>query len=274
MSGKVALISGGARGQGRSHALRLAAEGADIVTFDVPAKIEWLGYETANDADLAETARLVEAGGGRILTRQADVRDSTSLAAVVADALEAFGHIDVVVANAGIGPSASPFWKVPEEQWQEMLDINLSGVWRTVSAAVPSMIDAGRGGSIVITSSAAALRGGSNIAAYVAAKMGLVGLMQTMARELAHSRIRANVIAPSNVDTPMIMNESTYRLFRPDVEQPTIDDARPAFRRMNLLPEPWLDAADISAAVAFLASDDARYITGSVLPVDLGGVLK
>jgi (+)-trans-carveol dehydrogenase len=158
--------------------------------------------------------------------------------------------------------------------WRDTLDINLSGVWRTISAAVPSMIEQGRGGSIVITSSAAALRGASNIAAYTAAKMGLVALMQTMARELAHHYIRVNVIAPSNVATPMIMNDEVFGLFRSDLEHPTLDDVRGAFQRVNLMPEPWLEPADISAAVAFLASDDARYITGSVLPVDLGGVLK
>ncbi|MGD9795318.1 MAG: mycofactocin-coupled SDR family oxidoreductase [Acidimicrobiia bacterium] len=274
LQGKVALISGGARGQGRSHALRLASEGADIITFDLPTPPQWLGYDLADAEDLAETVRQVEALDRRIVARPADVRDSAAIKAVVAEGVQQFGHIDIVCANAGIGPLPTPFWEIPDDVWQDTLDINLTGVWRTVSAAVPHMIDAGRGGSIIVTSSAAGVRGASNIAAYVAAKRGVIALTETMARELSRHRIRVNAVAPTNVNTDMLMNDVTFSLFRPDLESPSVDDVRPAFQRMNLLPEPWVEAADISAAVAFLASDDARYITGHVLPVDLGGVLK
>ncbi len=274
LSGKVALVTGAARGQGRSHAIRLAEEGADLVVIDVPSPVDWLGYPLGTAEELATTATLVEELDRRVLARAIDVRDTAGTLSVVADAVETFGRIDIVVANAGIGPVGHPFWEIPEHEWQDMLDINLTGVWRTVSAAVPPMIEAGNGGSIIVTSSAAALRAASNIAAYNVAKMGAVALVQTMARELARHYIRVNALAPSSVATPMILHEGNFRLFRPDLEHPTQEDATPALRRLNLIPEPWLEPLDISNAVVFLASDEARYITGVTLPVDLGGVLK
>jgi len=274
LDGKVALVTGAARGQGRSHAVRLAQEGADLVLVDVPSPVDWLSYPLGTSDELAATAKEIQALGRRALPYEADVRDGGALRSVVSDAVAALGRLDVVVANAGIGPTGHPFWEIPEQEWQDMIDVNLGGVWRTVSAAVPAMLAAAAGGSIIVTSSAAALRGASNVAAYAAAKVGAVALVQTMARELARHYIRVNAIAPSSVATPMIHNDATYRLFASGLEHPTQEDVIPAFRRLNLIPEPWLDVADISNAVAFLASDEARYITGVTLPVDLGGTLK
>jgi (+)-trans-carveol dehydrogenase len=274
LTGKVALITGAARGQGRAHALRMATEGADIVAIDGPEHVEWLAYPTGTREELAETVRLVEALDRRIITSWTDVRDFNGLRGVVDRAVTELGHIDIVVANAGVGPNGSPFWEIPEQEWRDVLDINLLGVWKTVSAAAPAMIAAERGGSVVITSSAAGLRAASNIAHYGAAKVALVGLMGSMARELAPHRIRVNVIAPSSVDTPLIMNDATFKLFGAKSGNLDRSAVAGAFQRLNLLPEPWLEASDIAAAAAFLASDDARYITGVVLPVDLGAVLK
>jgi SDR family mycofactocin-dependent oxidoreductase len=268
------MITGAARGQGRAHALRMAEEGADIVAIDGPRPIDWLTYPTGTREDLAETVRLVEGLDRRIVTSWTDVRDFDGLRGTVDDAVAQLGYIDIVVANAGIGPVGRPFWEIPEQEWRDVLDVNLLGVWKTVSAAAPAMIAAQRGGSVIITSSAAGLRAASNIAHYGSAKVALVGLMGTMARELAPHRIRVNVIAPSSVDTPLIMNDATFQLFGAKSGNTDRSSVAGAFQRLNLLPEPWLEASDIAAAAAFLASDDARYITGVVLPVDLGAVLK
>jgi SDR family mycofactocin-dependent oxidoreductase len=274
LADRVALVSGAARGQGRAHALRLASEGADIVAFDVPEPIPWLPTPIGTKEDLAETVRLVEALGRRIVAGPADVRDGASVQAIVDEGVAALGPIHIVVANAGIMSKGAPFWKIPEEQWRDVVDVNLSGVWRTVKAAIPSMLAAGRGGSIIMTASAAALRGATGICDYTTAKMGLVGMMRTMARELARHEIRVNVVLPGNVNTDMIHNDALYRLFRPELENPTAADIEPMMRRTMLLPHPWAEAEDIANAVAFLASDEARYITATELPVDLGGALK
>jgi len=252
----------------------MAEEGADIIAVDVPEEIAWLGYETANESDLAFTAEHVRSLGRRIVARSADVRDGPRLRAVVEHGVSELGRVDIVVANAGIGPLPHKFWEIPEEEWTTTVDINLTGVWRTVSAAVPAMLAGDDGGSVILIGSAAALAGGSNIAAYVAAKIGVIGLVKTMARELARYSIRVNAICPSNVNTDMIHNDTTYRLFRADLEAPTRDDVISAFGRMNLLPRPWSEPEEISDAVVFLASERARSITGVTLPVDLGGSIK
>jgi SDR family mycofactocin-dependent oxidoreductase len=269
VSGKVAFISGAARGQGRSHALRLAEEGADIIAFDLMEDLATVPYPESRQSDLDETVRLVEALDRRILARKVDVRDQAALDQLVADGVAEFGHIDIVLGNAGI-ISYAKTWEMSEEMWQEMLDINLTGVWKTVKAAIPAMIDGGRGGSIILTSSTAGIAGFGNIAHYVAAKHGVVGLAKSLANELAEHWIRVNTIHPTNVATDMILNEPAYKLFRPDLENPTQDDAAPAFVKMNLLPIPWVEARDISNAVLFLASDEARYVTGVQFPVDAG----
>jgi len=274
LENKVALISGVARGQGRSHAVRLASEGADIIGFDLPGESPHVGYPMATKDDLAETVRLVEAAGGRIVAGAADVRDGQAVRAVVDRGIEALGPVNVVVANAGIISPGKSFWKISEEQWNDVIDVNLTGVWRTVKAAVPSMLEAGKGGSIILIASAAAMRGPTGIADYIAAKSGLLGLMRTMARELARHDIRVNSILPGNVNTDLIHNDAMYRQFRPELENPTIEDVEPLFRRTMLLRRPWAEVQDVSNAVAFLASDESRNITSIEFPVDLGGILK
>ena len=274
VAGKVAFITGAARGQGRSHAVRLAQEGADIIAVDVCADMPGMPYAGATEQDLAETVKEVEALDRRIVATKADVRDYGAVKAALDDGVTQLGRLDIVSANAGIGSSPYAAQELAEQTWQDMIDVNLSGVWHTAKAAVPHLIEGGHGGSIVLTSSAAGLQAYANIAHYVSAKHGVVGLMRTLALELAPHSIRVNSIHPTQVDTPMIQNEATYRLFRPDLEHPTRADFEPASQAMNVLPIPWVDAVNISNAVLFLASDEARYITGVALPVDAGCLLK
>jgi (+)-trans-carveol dehydrogenase len=273
VEGRVAFITGAARGQGRSHAVRLAAEGADIIAVDLCGQVATVGYPLATSADLAETARQVEALDRRIIAAQADVRDYAGLKQALDEGVAQLGRLDIVSANAGIlshGLAA----ELDETTWRDVIDINLTGVWHTAKAAIPHLIAGARGGSIILTSSGVTLKGTPNFAHYVSAKHGLVGLMRTLALELAPHSIRVNSLHPTSVDTGMLRNEETLRLFRPDLRSPTVDDAGPAFQATNALPVPWVEPADISNAVLFLASDEARYITGVPLPVDAGFGIK
>jgi SDR family mycofactocin-dependent oxidoreductase len=274
VEGKVAFITGAARGQGRSHAIRLAQEGADIIAVDICEDIDGVPYPGPTEADLTQTVKEVEALDRRIIATKADVRDFAALKAAVDDGVAQLGRLDIVSANAGI--SAAPFESqdLSEELWRNMLDINLTGVWHTTKATIPHLIAGGRGGAIVLTSSAAGLQAYPGIAQYVSAKHGVVGLMRTLALELAPHLIRVNSLHPTQVNTDMIMNDSTYKLFRPDLEAPTREDFEPASQAMNALPIPWVEPIDISNALLFLASDEARYITGVALPVDAGAVIK
>jgi (+)-trans-carveol dehydrogenase/(-)-trans-carveol dehydrogenase len=273
VQGKVAFITGAARGQGRSHAVRLAEEGADIIAVDVCRSIEGVPYPGPSSDDLAETAELVEKLDRRVVAVEADVRDQAALSDALGRGVAELGRLDIVAANAGISSVPYAAQDVPDETWTTMLDINLSGVWRTCKAAIPHLVAAGNGGSLILTSSAAGLQAYANVAHYVSAKHGVVGLMRTLALELAPHRIRVNSLHPTQVDTPMIMNDSTYRLFRPDLEHPTRDDFAPASQAMNALPIPWVESRDVSNALLFLASDEARYITGVALPVDAGALV-
>lgn len=270
---KVALITGAARGQGRAHAVRLAEEGADIVAVDICAQIDTASHALASPDDLDETARLVEEKDRSVIARQLDVRDQHALDKVVAEAIDRFGHVDIVVANAAITALPANVWELTEDQWQDTIDINLTGVWHTVKATVPAMIQGGNGGSIVITSSSTAIKARRGVSPYVTAKHGLTGLMRTLALELAPHSIRVNTINPSAVLTDMALNESNYRLFRPDLESPTMEDAEPIFRSINVLPIPWVEPLDIANAVLWLVSDEARYVTGIVLPIDAGSTI-
>jgi SDR family mycofactocin-dependent oxidoreductase len=274
VEGKVAFITGAARGQGRSHAVRLAQEGADIIAIDICEAIPENPYDPATEEDLAETVRQVEALDRRIVAEKADVRDFAQLKAVVDHGVGELGRLDIVSANAGISGSPNKSEDIPDDEWTNMLDINLSGVWRTVKAAIPHLRAGGRGGSIVLTSSDAGLFAYENIAHYVSAKHGVVGLMRTLALELAPDMIRVNSIHPTTVDTDMVQNERIYRLFRPDLEHPTKQDFADAATQMNALPIPWVEAVDISNALLWLASDEARYVTGVALPVDAGAAVK
>jgi SDR family mycofactocin-dependent oxidoreductase len=274
VKGKVAFITGAARGQGRSHALRLAEEGADIVAVDVCDNIRNVAYAGATAEDLAETVRQVEALGRRILAVKADVRDLSALQAAADEGMSRFGRLDVVVANAGISSTFRATADLSEEEWRDMLDINLTGVWLTTKVTVPHLLAGGSGGSIVLTSSAAGLRSYPNIAHYASSKHGVVGLMRTLALELGPSGIRVNSIHPTQVDTAMIMNDAMFRLLRPELASPTRDDMAPISQAMHALPMPWVQPEDISNAVLFLASEEARCITGVALPIDAGCTVK
>ncbi|MCF8587615.1 mycofactocin-coupled SDR family oxidoreductase [Gordonia liuliyuniae] len=276
LDGKVAFITGAARGQGRSHAIRLAQEGADIIALDVCAPIPSVErfYPGASDDDMAETIDKVKQFGGRIVSATADVRDFDAVARVVADGVTDFGGIDIVSANAGIFVFGDPSHLVSENDWDDVLDINLKGVWHTCKAVTPAMIDAGKGGSIILTSSTAGIKGTPNVAPYTASKHAVVGLMKTLALELAPHSIRVNTIHPTGVATDMILNEATFKLFLPDEEHPTTEQAAPVFTTTNALPIPWVEADDISNALLFLASDEARYVTGNELKVDAGYCIK
>jgi SDR family mycofactocin-dependent oxidoreductase len=223
----------------------------------------------ASYEDLCETAKLVEAAGGEILIEEADVRDLAALERVVAAGLDRFGSIDIVCANAGIS-SYGRAWELSETAWQDTIDVNLTGVWHTLRASIPPMIEAGRGGSIIITSSSAALVAIPTLSHYTAAKTGLVGLARSLAQELGEYFIRVNTIHPTGVDTAMALNDYTFSLHMPDIESPTRQDAERVFRSMNILPIPWVDPVDISNAVLWLASDEARYVTGAAIPIDAG----
>ena len=270
--GKVAFITGAARGQGRNHAIRLAQEGADIIALDAEQDLKTVPYPQARTGELAQTVAAVEATGRRIHAEIADVRDLASVQRVVDAGVAKFGRLDVVSANAGI-LSFGQAHELDEDRWGEMIDINLTGVWRTVRAATPHMIAAGNGGAVVITSSVAGLRSYENVGHYVASKHGLIGLMKTLAQELAPHRIRVNTLNPTQVDTDMVQNDAMYQVFCPDVENPTRDDFAVTSGGMIKLPIPWVEVDDVTNALMFLASDDARYITGVALPVDGGALL-
>jgi SDR family mycofactocin-dependent oxidoreductase len=275
VEGKVAFITGAARGQGRSHAIRLAQEGADIIAVDLAAQVGSVPYPMATPDDLAETVKRVEELDRRIIATEADVRDYGALKAAVDDGVAQLGRLDIVSANAGIF-SFGTLAELPEQAWQDMIDTNLTGVWHATKAAIPHLKAGGRGGSIILTSSAAGLMAMENIGHYVAAKHGVVGLMRTLALELAPDMIRVNSVHPTGVDTDMIQNAATYALFAPDLPEKdrTKERLGERFQALNALPIPWVEPLDISNAVLWLASDESRYVTGVTLPVDAGSLIK
>jgi (+)-trans-carveol dehydrogenase len=251
----------------------LAEQGADVIAVDLCAPVASAAYPMPTPEDLEETGRLIEATGRRALTRVVDVRDDRGIDQVVRDGTEAFGVIDIVIANAGISTMDSLLTCKPSV-WREVIDINLTGVFNTVQAGVRPMVDRGNGGCVILVSSIMGLKSLGGIPAYTAAKHGLVGLMRSAALELAPYRIRVNSIHPGNVRTPMVENEGMFKLFRPDLEAPTAEDVAPGFAAMNIFPEPWLEASDITDAVMWLVSDTGRFVTGITLPIDLGATIK
>ena len=261
LAGKVALVTGAARGQGRSHAVRMAAEGADVIALDLDTPVDEVDYATATAEDLAATATLVEEAGGRVVTRSVDVRDATGMTAAVSEGVAELGRLDVVVANAGV--CAIRRWdEVTPALWDAVVGINLTGVWNTCAAALPHLLDAGAG-SMILISSTAGLKGQPFLTAYVASKHGVVGIMRSLANELASKHIRVNSLHPTGVDTPMLngMVGLTERIEGdPDVGA--------LFR--NSLPVDLVGPDDISNAVLFLASDESRYVTGLTMTVDAG----
>lgn len=273
VEGKVAFITGAARGQGRSHAVRLAEEGADIIAVDVCAPIDSVTpefYAGATPEDLAETVRQVEALDRRIVAKQADVRDAAALQTAVDAGVAELGRLDAIIANAGIFTFGTQTDKIPEQSWQDLMDINLTGVWHTVKAAAGHLVE---GGSITIISSLAGFKGLANVAAYTTTKHGLVGLMKVLANEMGPHGIRFNTIHPNAIDTPMITNAKTYGLFRPDLDDPQREDAEPAFGSLNPMGIPFIEPVHVSHAVLFLTSDEARYISGTQLSVDAGAAV-
>jgi len=271
LQGKVALVTGIARGQGRAHALALARAGADIIGIDRATDVATMGYPLGTEAELAETVALVQATGRRIVARKGDVRDRKGVEELLAEGVAELGRLDVVVASAGISPPAHKLWEIPTEQWDDVIGINLTGVFHTLAASVPHLLAGRRGGSIIVISSGAAMINVPNLSDYVTTKAGVIGMAKSLANEVAHKQIRVNVIAPGTVNTPMVTaNEPQFRLFRPDLANPRLEDCADGFTRMNPMGRPWLEPDEISRAVVFLASDEARWITGVVLPVDQG----
>jgi SDR family mycofactocin-dependent oxidoreductase len=277
VAGKVAFITGAARGQGRSHALRLAEEGADIIAVDLCQDIETIGYPMARPEDLEETAKLVEKTGRGIVTAQADVRDAAALKSALDAGLAEFGKLDIVVAQAGVaGMKGNP----PLQAWTDVINTNLVGTINGIQVALPHL---GEGASIIATSSAAALMDAHQKAnpgndpggmAYMTSKRLIAQYVHDLATELAVRGIRANVIHPTNCNTDMLQSEPMYRSFRPDLEHPTRADAEPVFYVQQAMKVPFIEPEDISNAVLWLASDEARYVTGMQLRVDAGGYLK
>jgi SDR family mycofactocin-dependent oxidoreductase len=263
LEGKVAFITGAARGQGRSHAVRLAQEGADIIAVDICRQIDTVDYPMATPEELDQTVKEVEALDRRIVARQADVRDEAGLKAAFDAGVAELGPVDIVLANAGIAPLSL---HEKHEAWQDVIDVNLTGVFNAVEIAIPSMIERGKGGAIVLTSSTAGIngvggptRGGLG---YTASKHGLVGLMRSYANNLAPHSIRVNSVHPAGVRTPMIVNDVMAQFLAAD---PSMSDATP-----NALPVDMVEPVDVSNAILWLVSDDARYVTGVTLPVDAG----
>jgi SDR family mycofactocin-dependent oxidoreductase len=274
VAGKVAFITGAARGQGRSHAIRLAQEGADIIAVDLCAQVSSVPYAMSTPEDLAETVKEIEALDRRIVATQADVRDYGAVKAAVEDGVAQLGRLDIVSANAGIF-SFGTLEELDDATWQDMIDVNLTGVWHAAKAAIPHLRAAG-GGSIILTSSTAGLMAIPHIGHYTAAKHGVVGLMRTLALELAPDLIRVNSVHPTSVNTDMIQNAATYALFAPDLPESerTKEVLGARFQGLNALPIPWVEPVDVSNAVLWLASDESRYVTGVTLPIDAGSLTK
>lgn len=273
LDGKVAFISGGARGQGRSHALRLAREGADIVTFDICEQLESVPYPLGTEDDLDETVRQVESLGRKIVARKADVRDQIAVEKTLQEGLAEFGRVDIVLANAGIMPIVGPT-STRISAWHDTIDIMLTGVIHTIEAAVPTLVEQGDGGSIVITSSVAGLKGTARslrtntygLLGYTAAKHGVIGIMRSYANALSGHSIRVNTIHPTGANTPMVVNDAFLG---------SADQFPELFEAMsNGLPVQLIEPVDVSNAIAWLVSDEARYVTGAVFPVDAGASIR
>jgi len=272
LEGKVALITGAARGQGRSHALRLAEEGADIIALDVCRQIETVPYPMADSEDLITTVDLVKSRGRHVFAREVDVRDLAGMQSAVGAGVSELGRLDIVVANAGTLNDTAPLWELTEEQFQDQIDVNLTGVWKTIKASVPVLLRQNEGGAVILISSISGLTVELNVGHYAASKHGVNGLMRTLSGELAPHNIRVNSINPTNVNTIMINNPRYNRLFAGGKDGATQDDALDALTAMHALPVPFLEPADVSNAVVYLASDDGRYITGTAHVIDAGAL--
>jgi SDR family mycofactocin-dependent oxidoreductase len=265
LDGKVALVTGAARGQGRSHALRMAEEGADLIISDLCHDLDTVPYPLSRPEDLLDTQREIEKLGRRVVASETDVRDSAAVQAMVSDGVAELGRLDIAVANAGVCGFGKT-WELTDEQWDEMIGVDLTGVFKTLRAVTPYMIRQGSG-RIVATSSMGGRMGNPNLAHYVAAKWGVIGLVKTLALEVAAQGITVNAVCPATVDSDMVHNPALYGLFAPDLTSPTRDEVEPRYAAMSPMGVPWVSPADITDAVMFLVSDEARYISGSTLDV-------
>jgi SDR family mycofactocin-dependent oxidoreductase len=276
VEGKIALITGAARGQGRNHALRLAEQGADIIAIDICGDLPTVPYPLATEDDLKETAAGVEKFDRRVITAKVDIRDADKLTEVVAQAVADLGGLDIVSAGAGIC-SYGQVLDLTAEDWKEQIDVNLTGSFNTAKAAIPHILAQGRGGSVIFTASTCGLEVVAGIGHYNASKFGVVGLMKTLALELGAQGVRVNALCPTNVATPMFQNQPTMDLFFPDVENPTLANAEApdsVARQMHVIPIPWVEPDDVTNALLYLASDDGRYVTGTTMVIDAGRLLK
>ena len=271
LDGRVVLVTGAARGQGRAHAVAWARAGADVIALDIDHQVKSVPYATASEADLKETARLVEAEGRAVVTGLADVRSQAELDAVVRVGLDTFGRIDVCIANAGIW-SIGSFWELEESQWNEMIDVNLSGVWRTAKAVAPTMIER-RSGCIIMTASVNAFEGGKRSAHYASAKHGLLGLMKTVALELAPYGVRCNAVCPGAVATDMVTWQGAFDLYAGHAGGTRADYEDATYRYHALAGAGPMAPEAIAEAALWLASDRSAYVTGVALPVDAGHLL-
>ncbi len=268
LRGKTAVITGGARGQGRSHALALASEGADIALFDVTANIQSVPYPLGTQADLEKTRRMVNDLDRRCETVVMDVRDGESMIRAVDHVVAQLGSVDILCANAGI-LSWSSVEEMTDQTWQDMIDVNLTGVFNAFRAVAPHMRQQ-RSGRVVATASMAGRGGFAQLAHYTAAKWGLIGLTKSFALEMAQLNVTANVVAPTNVNTDMIQNEAAWKFFVPDVASPTEADVAKIMSGRTGIGIPWVEPSDVSGAILYLVSDAARYVTGEVLHVAAG----
>jgi SDR family mycofactocin-dependent oxidoreductase len=271
-AGRVAVITGGARGQGRSHAVEFARLGADVALCDLCDDLSSIGYPLSRESDLEETARLVEEQGRRCLASVTDVRDLDAMIRFVDHVAEVLGSVDVLVANAGVSAIGS-ILTMDTRQWSETIDTNLTGVFNSLRAVAPHMRRQ-HWGRIIAISSMMGRSGFPGVSAYVTSKWGVIGLCKSVAYELAHFGVTVNAVAPGNVSTAMIHNDTLYRVARPDLEHPTKDDIAPAMEALHVQPVPWLEPEEVTAAVVFLASHAARHITGSVIDVDAGAAAR
>jgi SDR family mycofactocin-dependent oxidoreductase len=273
LDGQVAFITGLARGQGRSHALTLAREGADIIGLDLCGDIGSTTYPGSTPGDLDETARLIKETGREAVLSRADVRDYDEVKAAFDRGLQQLGRVDIVIPNAGICAGGKT-WDITDDAWRETIDINLTGAWHAVKAAVPTLIEQNQGGSVVFIGSTEALKGAENMSSYAASKHAITGLMTCLARELGQYNIRVNSVNPTCVDTNMIQNPYVWGLFDPENPTPTRESAQDAFTRTHILPVPWMEPVDVSRSILYLVGESGRYITASTLTIDAGFIVK